>query len=172
VDRAAQAGYRRCVLRGLACVIALAACAPSVGGVVEQQRALDRDDAAALSAQLAALPGAVRASVTLHRAVHDPLDHRDAGASAAVLVVVDDRADRAAVTEAARRLVRGTAPDIPEPAIAIELGAVRPELARVGPFEVEASSKGPLRATLAALLVAVLALAGWIALRERRGQGT
>jgi len=149
-------------------VMALAlACAPPVDGPVEQQRAVDRDDGDRLAAQLAQLPGAVRADVTLHRAVRDPLDGRDVPASAAVLVVVDDKADRSAIADAATRLTHATAPDIPAPAVVVELGAVRPELTTVGPFHVESGSKSKLKVTLAVLLGAVLALAAMIAWRRR-----
>ncbi len=149
-------------------VLALAACAPQLDGPIEHQRALDRDDAARLAAQLAELPGAVRADVTLHRPVTDPLTRQTAPAGGAIGIVVDDRADRAAITDAARRLARATAPEIPDPAIAVEVGATRPELARVGPFTVEAGSKHGLVAALAAALAVIALLAGWIAYRERR----
>ena len=144
------------------------ACAPSVDGPVEQQRARDRDDADLLAAQLAQLPGAVRADVTLHRAVADPLAHTGDPAGAAILVVVDDHADTHALSDAALQLARATAPDIPTPAIVVEVGAVRPELATVGPFVVEAGSRTKLKATLAALLALVLALAGYVILRTRK----
>jgi type III secretory pathway lipoprotein EscJ len=147
-------------------LLVLAACAPAIDGPVDQQRARDAADAAHVSIQLAAVPGAVRADVTLHRAVHDPLGPSQP-ASAAVLVVVDDRADRAAIERTARALVHGTAPDIPEVQVAVEVGAVRPVLAKVGPVTVEAASKPRLVALLAALLAAVAGLAGWIAWRER-----
>lgn len=142
------------------------ACAPQVDGPLDQQRARDAADASALTAQLRALPGAARADVTLHRAFHDPLGASQP-AAAAVLVVVDDKADRAAIDRSARALVRGTIPEIADPQIAIEVGATRPALAKVGPFTVEARSKGPLVALLAVALGLVAALAGWIAWRER-----
>lgn len=144
----------------------LAACAPTIDGPVDQQRTRDAADAAHVSAQLAALPGAVRADVTLHRAVHDPLGPSQP-ASAAVLVVVDDHADRAAIERDARALLHGTAPDITDAQIAVEVGAVRPTLAKVGPFTVEASSRPRLVAALALLLSVVAGLAGWLAWRER-----
>jgi hypothetical protein len=155
-------------VRFLACAIALCACAPAVDGPVEHQRAVDRDDSARLAAQLAQLPGTVHAEVTLHRPVTDPLTQTRAPAGAAIVLVVDDHADRAALVTAARDLAHATAPEIPAPAIAIELGAVRPELAEVGPFTVEAHSKRRLQAVLAIALAAIAMLASWIAWRERQ----
>jgi len=150
---------------------ALAACAPTVDGPAERQRTVDREDADRLAAQLAALPGAVSASATLHRSVRDPLAVTPPSpSSAAVLIVVDDRADRTAITRSASELTRATAPEIERPVILVEVGAVRPTLAKVGPFTVEASSRGPLRAALAIALVLVAALAGWIAITARRAR--
>lgn len=147
----------------------LAACAPAIDGPVERQRATDREDGDRLAAQLAQLPGAVRAEVTLRRATRDPLGvTAPTAATAAVLVIVDDRADRAAITRSATTLAHATAPEIPAPAILVEVGAHRPTLARVGPFSVEAGSRGPLRALLATTLALIAALAGWIAVRELR----
>jgi type III secretory pathway lipoprotein EscJ len=148
-------------------VVTVIACAPQIDGPLERQRAIDREDGVRLAAQLAQLPGAVRAEVTLHRPAVDPLTEAASPASAAVLVVIDDRADARAVQEAARALVRGTAPDIPEPSIVVEVGAVRPELARVGPFTVEARSKPRIVAAFAIALAVVAALAGILAWRER-----
>ncbi len=155
-------------MRGVLVAMALSACAPTVDGPAEHQRALDRDDAAALSSQLAALPGAVRAEVTLHRAVRDPLANEPPSpAGAAAVVIVDDQADRAAVRDSALRLVHAAVPEVPAPSIAIELGATRPELASIGPFTVAASSKRGLVAALAIALAVIAALAGFIAFRER-----
>lgn len=147
--------------------VAVAACAPVIDGPVEHQRAVDRDDATRLAAQLAQLPGAARADVTLRRPVVDPLSQTTTPGSAAVLVVVDDVADRRAIQRSAIALVRGTAPEISEPAIVVELGAIRPRLARVGPFTVEAGSKGRVVAALAAAFGVIALLAGWLAWRER-----
>jgi hypothetical protein len=108
--------------------------------------------------------------VTLRRPVADPLwpSSRDLAASAGVLIVIDDRADRAAVVRAATTLVHAAAPEIAAPAIVVEVGARRAELAQVGPFTVEASSRGPLRAALASVLALIAGLAGWIAITSRR----
>ncbi|MDB4958065.1 MAG: hypothetical protein JWO36_5634 [Myxococcales bacterium] len=147
----------------------LGGCAPQVDGPVEQHRAVDRDDADRLARQLAELPGAVRSQVTLHRPVRDPLGTEPPGpASAAVLVVVDDQADRAAIERSARALARGTAPEIADPSIVIEIGAIRPVLAQVGPFTVEQHSKSALVAALSIALAVIAVLAGWVAWRERR----
>ena len=148
-------------------LVALSACAPVIDGPVEQQRAVDRTDATRLAAQLAQLPGAVRADVTLRRPVFDPLSQAASPGSAAVLVVVDDVADRRAIQRSAIALVRGTAPEISDPAIVVELGATRPRLAQVGPFTVEASSKGRVVGAVAAAFGVIALLAGWLAWRER-----
>jgi type III secretory pathway lipoprotein EscJ len=142
------------------------ACAPQVDGPLDEQRTRDSADAIHLQTQLAALPGAVRAEVTLHRPVRDPLGATQP-ASAAVLVVVDDRADRSLIARDAHALLAGTAPEIADPQITVEVGAIRPQLARVGPFTVEAQDKQRLVTTLALGLLALLGLAGWIAYRER-----
>lgn len=84
-----------------------------------------------------------------------------------MLVVVDDKADRRAVTRSTIALVRGTAPEIPEPEIVVELGATRPVFTSVGPFTVEARSKSRLVAVFAIACALVAALAGFIAWRER-----
>jgi type III secretory pathway lipoprotein EscJ len=155
-------------MRALALMVAIAACAPRLDGPVEAQRTVDRDDADQLAAALAELPGAVRAHVTLHRPVRDPLTGATTSPAASALIVIDDRADPAAVVAAARRLVHAAVPEIAEPAIAVEIGASRPELARVGPFTVAAGDRPALVATLAVLLAAVAGLAGWLAWRYRR----
>ncbi len=147
--------------------LALTACAPTIDGPVEQQRAVDQHDATRLGAQLSQLPGAVRADVTLHRPMIDPFTQAPTPGSAAVLVVVDDHANRDAITRSAVALVRGTAPEIAEPAIVVELGATRPRLATVGPFTVEARSKPRVVAVLAAAFAVIAVLAGWIAWLER-----
>ncbi|HEY5923718.1 MAG TPA: hypothetical protein VIV11_18680 [Kofleriaceae bacterium] len=148
-------------------LVLLAACAPQIDGPVEQQRTIDRDDSVRLAAQLAQLPGAVHAEVTLHRPIVDPLTEASRPASAAVLVVIDDKADARAIQRSAIALVRGTAPEISEPSIVVELGAVRPALASVGPFTVEARSKPRIVATFAIALGLIVALAAFIAWRER-----
>src|SRR5262245_32740943 len=89
---------RRAVLAACAlAACALAACAPTVDGPAERQRALDREDGAQLASQLGALPGVVRAEVALRRAARDPLAATAASPGAAIVVIVDDRADREAI---------------------------------------------------------------------------
>ena len=148
-------------------IVLVVACAPQIDGPVERQRAIDRDDSTRLAAQLAQLPGAVRADVTLHRPIVDPLSESVTPASAAVLVVVDDKADRRAIERSAVSLVRGTAPEISEPSIVVEVGAVRPQLATVGPFSVEARSKPRIVVAFGIALALIAALAGLVAWRER-----
>lgn len=154
-----------------ALLVLLAACAPEISGPLEHQRALDREDSARLAAQLGELPGALRADVALHRPAVDPLTHASSPASAAIVVVVDDAADRARISELAHKLARATAPEIPEPQIAIAVGAPHVELAHVGPFTVAAGSAPALRATLAAVLALLAALAGYVAYRAYSARG-
>lgn len=155
---------------GIWIAIALGACAPAVDGPVERQRAADRADADHLATQLAALPGALTASVTLHRAVKDPLGvAAPSPASGVALIVVDDAANTADIERTARTLFTASAPELTGPAIEIVVGAHRPALASVGPFTVVESSAGLLRIALAAALVIIASLAGWIALTYRRG---
>jgi hypothetical protein len=153
----------------VAAIAGLAACAPTIDGPADHQRAIDRDDADRLAAQLAVLPGAVRATVALHRPLRDPLatPQQLPPPTLAAVIVVDDGADRGAVTAAATHLARAAAPEVDAPNIAIELGAERPVLARVGPFVVAARDRGALVATLATAAALVALLAGWIAWRER-----
>lgn len=152
-------------------VVVLVGCAPSVDGPGEHQRAIDRADGERLTAQLAALPGVVRAEVMLHRAARDPLATAPASpAGASLVVIVDDQTDRAATTDAAHRLARAIAPDV-EPTVLVEVGAIRPTLAKVGPFTVDATSRNPLRAVLGGALALIAGLAGWIAWRERQRRG-
>ncbi|MFN0251369.1 MAG: hypothetical protein ACKV2T_31125 [Kofleriaceae bacterium] len=159
----------RCVAQAATLACVLAACAPTVDGPVERQRTADREDSLALGVQLATLPGTVSATATIHRAVRDPLGVSPAStASVAVLVVVDDATDRAATTTAATTLVKAAVPEVSAPAVVVLVGAHRAELARVGPFVVDKDSAGALKAALAVALVTILALAGWIAIRERR----
>ncbi|NVB83268.1 MAG: hypothetical protein HOV81_33155 [Kofleriaceae bacterium] len=145
----------------------LAGCAPTIDGPVERQRAADRADADRLAQQLGQLPGAVRAEVTLHRPTLDPLSEVATPPSAAILVVVDDKADKRAIARAAAALLRGTAPEIPEPEIVVEVGAIRPVMAKVGPFSVDVRSKRALAGALGLAFGLVAALAIWIAWRER-----
>ncbi len=148
-------------------LVLLVACAPVVDGPVEKQRTTDRSDGDRLAAQLSALPGVVRTEVMLRRPVRDPLGVEPAAAgTASIVVIVDDKADRTATLEATKRLAAATAPNI-EPAIVVEVGAVRPVMAKLGPFSVEASSKRPLKIALAIVFAVLAALAGWIAWRAR-----
>ena len=148
-------------------LVALVACAPQIDGPIERQRVIDRDDSGRLETQLAALPGALRASVTLHRPAIDPLTEVATPPSAAVLVVVDDAADRRAITRSAISLVRGTAPEIAEPSIVVEIGARHVAVETVGPFTVDARSKPALVLTFACAFTVIAAMAAWLAWRER-----
>ena len=156
---------------GILAVAISLGCAPVADGPVERQRAIDRDDADRLAAQLARLPGVATASVVLRRALRDPL-----GASApaapmlAAVIAIDDAAAPEAIRAAATRLARATLPELPSADLAIEIAATvhRPVVAKVGPFSVEESSRAALRATLALGCAAIAGLAGALALRARR----
>ncbi len=151
----------------VAALLTLGACAPAVDGPVEKQVALDRADSARLTAQLAALPGVVRAEVILHRPARDPLAVAPpAPPTSSIVLIVDDRADRSRTEASAISLSRALAPDI-EPTLVVEVGAKRAELAKVGPFTVEAASKPALKAALAIALSLIAALAAWIAWTAR-----
>lgn len=142
------------------------ACAPRVDGPADQQRAHDRIDETRLAAQVGALPGVVKSEVVLRRALKDPLATAPpVPGMLSLVIVVDDRADRAAITAHATQLAQAIAPDT-RPAIVVDVGATRATLAKVGPFAVEAASQKPLKATLAIAFATIAALAGAIA-RER-----
>jgi type III secretory pathway lipoprotein EscJ len=155
-------------VRSLLVVVVLVACAPVVDGPAERQRAGDRDDAARLTAQLQALPGVVRAEVVVRRPIADPLATAPAAPGGlSIVAIVDDQADRAAIETHAKQLAAASAPGL-APTIVVEVGAIRPELAQVGPFTVEHKSKGPLKAILAIALALVVVLAGFIAISRTR----
>lgn len=145
-----------------------AACAPRVDGPAARQRAHDQADGDRLGAQLAALPGVVRTEVVLRREVRDPLATTPPSPSMlSMVVLVDDRADRAAITAHAAQLARALAPEL-VPTLVVEVGAIRPTLAKVGPFTVEARSRKSIKVTLAIALALIAALAAWIAAQEYR----
>jgi type III secretory pathway lipoprotein EscJ len=148
-------------------LVLIAACAPVVDGPAERARTADRADEQRLATQLTALPGVVRAETMIRRPARDPLaDTPSVAPSASIVVIIDDRADRQTTLASARQLAAVAVPGV-EPAIVVEVGAVRPVLAKVGPFTVEERSKTPLKAALAGVLALIAALAGWIALRLR-----
>ena len=150
-------------MRGLVLALVVCACAPAVDGPVEKQHALDRVDSERVTTQLLALPGVVRAEVILHRPIADPLSaSAPSPATSSIVLVVDDRADHVRLETQTRALARAVAPDV-DPTIVVEVGAKRAQLASVGPFMVEASSKKPLKAVLAIALAVIAALAMWIA---------
>jgi hypothetical protein len=151
----------------------MVACAPSIDGPSERQRVADREDSDRLGAELASLPGAMSATAAIHRPIADPLAvMRVPPAGAAVVIVVDDKADRAMIDTDARRLVHATAPEIAEPTIIVEVGASRPELVGVGPFRVEAGSRRALVAVLVIALALIAGLAGWIGWDRYTRRGT
>lgn len=153
-------------------VAAIAACAPVVETPIDHQRAIDRDDGDRLAAQLVQLPGVVSAAVVLHRATRDPLAvTAPAAAAFSAVIAVDDRAAPDAIRAATARLARAAVPELPgDAALAIEVHATvhRPALAKVGPFSVEESSSGALRAALALACLAIAGLAGALAVTARR----
>jgi type III secretory pathway lipoprotein EscJ len=154
-------------------IVVLLACATSIGGPSERQRAADREDSDRLGAELASLPGAMSAHVGIHRPIADPLAvTRVPVAGAAVVIVVDDKADRAMIDADARRLVHAMAPEIADPTIVVEVGASRAELVGVGPFRVEAGSRRALVTVLVIALALIAGLAGWIGWDRYTRRGT
>jgi len=149
----------------IACV--LAACAPIVDGPAERARAADLADSDRLATTLAALPDAIAARASLHRAVRDPLTGATSAASAYALVVVDGDVDATRVL--ARAFVLAAAPGIANPTVLVVRGARRPELRAVGPFVVERGSRSALIATLAGGLVVIAVLALALARKLRSG---
>lgn len=153
-----------------ACAIAwLAACAPTVDGPIEHQRAIDRDDSTRLTAQLALIPGVVASQVVLHHAARDPLALAPAAPAVfSAVITTDDAAAPDALRAAAIRLARALAPELGD-AVAVEVVPVvhRPTVVRVGPFSVEDRSQRALRITL---VIACLAIAGLAALLMRRSR--
>jgi type III secretory pathway lipoprotein EscJ len=146
----------------------LTACAPVVDGPVEKQAAVDHADEMRLTTQLVALPGVAHAEVVLRRPARDPLSTATpAPIAASIVLVVDDKADRAKLETSARALTRTFAPEV-DPTIVVEVGVHRADLAQVGPFTVEASSKPGLKATLAIALTLIAVLAAYIAWTTRR----
>jgi type III secretory pathway lipoprotein EscJ len=136
-----------------ALLVLIAACAPTVATPVEHQAALDREESARIAAQLAALPGAQSAQVTLHRPTIDPFTQHATPGAAAVAIAAEPSADRAALADAARALVHASAPDISAPMVAFTPAAPR----------TVTRDNRPLAALLALLAVS----AGFIAWRER-----
>jgi type III secretory pathway lipoprotein EscJ len=136
--------------------------------------ARDDADARRIEVQLAAVPGIAAAHAIVRRPFRDPLVRTTTPpvpATASILIVVDPRADRAAVTATATDLATAALPDVAPAAIrqVVVPAAATATLASasVGPFDVAPGSRRPLIATLVVALVAILALAGWTAWRER-----
>lgn len=152
-------------LARLAIAVAISTgCAPTVDGPLERQRAVDREDGARLAALLAQLPGVATADVVLHRAMRDPLSLSPPTAVAFhAVITLDAPARRDAICAATERLARAALPDLAAPAIEVHDAPARDAVVRVGPFRVEASSRAPLRAVLAAACLAIAALAGALA---------
>lgn len=159
-----------------------AACAPqeAFAPPAERHARADARLGADLAAHLAALPGVADASVVVRTPRLDPLGPLGpappAPARASVILTLAPGADAAAATDAARAAVVAAVPGLAADAVAVVAaappGPARAGLTRVGPFEVDAGSRRPLQLALAAALVAIAALAGWIValeLRRRRG---
>jgi type III secretory pathway lipoprotein EscJ len=155
----------------VALVASAAACAPAIDGPIEHQRAIDRDDGERLASQLRLLPGVVAASVVLHHPARDPLALAPPSPpECSAVIVTDDRAATGAIRDAAGRLARAAVPELTAAALAIEVEPAihRAELAKLGPFWVEASSRTSLRALLALGCLAIAGLAVALAVRTRR----
>jgi type III secretory pathway lipoprotein EscJ len=161
------------VLRGALLAVGIAACAPELATPADRQRATDRDDADRIAAAVAGIPGVVAAHAAVQHDVADPLAARPrplAPPRAAVAVVVAADVDEAALVATARALAgaSGVAPARVEVAVARAPAPATGAYAQVGPFTVAARSAAALRATLVALLVAIAAAAGVVAVGQRR----
>jgi len=154
-------------VRSVIVAAVLVACAPTVDGPAERAHAADREDGARLTRALHDLPGVVAVHPELHHAVRDPFTNASSAPSALVLIVVDDQADPTAIETTTTRLVHAAMPDVTTPEIVVAVGAHRPELARVGPFVVDARTKPRLVGVLVVGLAIIAALAGYIAWRAR-----
>jgi hypothetical protein len=173
------------VVAALALALALAmtgACSdPRVDTPAAQHAARDLTDAAALARHLEVIPGVVRASAWLTRPFADPLapPRRPGRVIASIAIVLAGDADRAAVETSVRTLAAqalaadasAEAATADAPQISVFVASALPpppKLAHVGPFRVQASSRGPLIATFAAGLLAIVALCLWIVVIELR----
>lgn len=154
-----------------AVAIALGACDPDAyDPSAARARAADAR-AAELARHLETVPGVARASVVVEAPVADPLAPagREVGAPrASVILALAPGADAAAAEDAARRAVTATTQVAPDHLTIAAVGAAAEPVVAVGPFRVASSSRRPLIATLAAALIAIAALAGWIALTGAR----
>jgi hypothetical protein len=155
-------------MRALGIAVVIAACAPQLDSPVAHQRAIDRDDARALTTQLIRFPGVVAADAVLERPVSDPLTGLSAPAGASIVLVVDSTADRAELGQLAKARVHIIAPEIPDPQVAVVPSAARPELSRLGPFLVATHDRSALVAVLAICFTLIAAAASYIMWRERR----
>ena len=135
---------------------------------------VDARDAAAIAHSLGTLPGIVAVDATVRRPFADPLASvAIAGTpTAAIALTIDTRISSTVAAEDATRIATAIVPSLLPVNIHVVIAAAAPlpRLAHVGPFTVEESSRTPLMATLAAALLLLLALAGWIAFRERPGR--
>jgi type III secretory pathway lipoprotein EscJ len=135
--------------------------------------------AAALGAELAGhlrhLGGVVEASVVIDLPAVDPL--RPAPTvpprPTASVVLVTSAAAPPGIAEEARRLVAGAVTGLSSEAVTVvatpaPTPPAAPALPRVGPFEVAPGSRRALQLTLAAGLLAIAALAGWVFAVEMR----
>jgi hypothetical protein len=154
-------------MRALGIAVVIAACAPALDSPIEHQRAVDRDDAHALTTQLLHLPGVIAADAVLARPASDPLSGISAPAAGSIVLVVDATADRSELEHAAKARAHLVAPEIPDPQVAIVASAPRAELSRLGPFLVATRDRTPLGALLAVCLALVAAASGYVMWRER-----
>ncbi len=167
------------VRRGLVALLATAA----LGSACSIEDALPPSPAAAaraaddalgrrLRAHLIALPMIADAEVVIERAPPDPLARTPAVATPSVTIalVADADAPVDRLDGLARAAARTLVGDDARTAITILPVHRRPTLARLGPFTVAASARGPLLAVIAGALavIAVLAAALTVVLARRR----
>ena len=173
---------RRCYRRGVrshqlvpallaAATLACACSGDLVPTPARTQATRDAARATALDAQLRALPGVVDVRAMVRTPVDDPLAPQRQEPPASASVAVHAEASRAAALAGeVRALAAAALPDVDAARLTVVIAEATPTtaMAKVGPFEVAPRSRGPLRATLAIVFGLIIALAGFIAWRERR----
>jgi hypothetical protein len=148
--------------------LALSSCAgdalppsPTAAASADEARITER-----LRRHLASIPGVGGASVLVHVPPRDPFARTipPAPARASIVIVTAAGADIGALGDTAQAAARTILGDDAQVEVQLTPPPPRsPSMARVGPFRVAASSRGPLIATLALALTAIAALAAALA---------
>jgi len=147
-------------------ILAIVGCAPTIDGPIERARLADREDAAALTAQLRALPGATAAEVIIRRPARDPFTNAAPPTMASVVIVIDDPAYRSAIADATTRLVHAVVPEVNQPEIVVQHRVAQPQVVS-SKLNVGAPTKSRFSGALIIALSLIAVFAGYIAWRER-----